>query len=122
MAYDPTTDAGYVRFLISDVDDSDPLFSDAEITALITREGSVKLAAAQALDTMASNEAMVSKVIRTQDVGTDGTKVSAELRARAKDLRDQALIEDDSASAFEVAPFQPYGPCVPELTEWPLSW
>lgn len=101
MAYDITTDAGRIRLLISDVDQGDPLFADDEIAAFLDMEGSVKLAAALALETMASNEAMVSKVIRTQDVQTDGTKVSAELRARAKDLREQAAVEGDDAYAFE---------------------
>jgi hypothetical protein len=92
---DPTTDIGLVRLLCTDLSETDPLFTDAQIQAFLDLEGdSVKLAAAQALDTIASNEALVSKAIRTMDLQTDGPAVAAELRARAKELRDQAAVDD----------------------------
>lgn len=100
MSYDPTQPAGLVRLLISDIDDAAPLFEDDEITAFLTLEhGVVKLAAATALDTMASNEVMTAKVIKTLDLQTDGAKVSTELRARAADLRADVDASDDFAIA-----------------------
>jgi len=113
---DPTTDLGQVRLLISDTDESAPVFTDAEITAFLALAGSsVRLAAAEALDTIASNEVMVSKVIRTQDLQTDGSKVSAELRARATTLREQAASYDNTGAvfAFDVADYRP------EANWWP---
>jgi hypothetical protein len=92
---DPTTPIGLVRLLCTDLSETEPLFTDAQIQAFLTLEGdSVKLAAAQALDTIASNEALVSKAIRTMDLQTDGPAVAAELRARAKELRAQAAVDD----------------------------
>lgn len=88
VVLDPTTAVGQVRLLISDTDEDNLVFSDAEISAFLALEGaSVRLAAAQALDTIASNEVMVSKVIRTQDLATDGAKVADALRKHAASLR-----------------------------------
>ena len=58
----PTDDVGKVRLLINDV--AAPwVFSDEEISAFLALEGgSVKRAAAQAIDTNADNEALASKV------------------------------------------------------------
>ncbi|MET9339272.1 hypothetical protein [Nonomuraea sp. NPDC003804] len=119
MAIDYTTDAGKVRLLVSDVDEANLLLTDEQIAALLTLEGgSVKLAAAQALDTIASSEALVSKVITTQDLSTDGAKVAAELRARAAALRQQ--VDDgtgDDTVGFDIVDFDPhlgylgYEPC-----------
>jgi len=109
--YDPTTDAGWVRLLISDTDvdpEANAIFQDAEIDTFLTREGgNAKLAAAQALDTIASNEALVSKKIRTQDLATDGPAVAAELRARAKELR-REVEEGDDGSGIDIVDFDPY--------------
>lgn len=124
--YDPNADdASRVRLLINDVDTTSPIFTDPELVAFLAMEGgSVKLAAAQALDTIADNEALASKVIRTQDVATDGAKLADSLRKRADSLRKQAAAEDESANgwALELAPFSPCSGRPPELTEWPRLW
>lgn len=92
MAYDLSTAAGQVRLLINDTDETRAVFSVDEIAAFLTLEGdNVKLAAAQALDTIADDEALTSKAIRSQDLTTDGAKVAAILRARAATLRADAL-------------------------------
>lgn len=119
MAIDYTTDLGKVRLLIPDTDESNQLFSDAQITAFLTMEGGiVKKAAAAALETIASNEAMVSKVIRTQDLSTDGAKVAAELRARAAELRRQVDEDDPDAGGFNVVDFiDPFTRSSSELAE-----
>lgn len=113
--YDPTTDVGMVRLLLNDVD-HDEIFTDAEITALLTLEGGhVKLAAAQAIDTNADNEVLASKVVSTQDLSTDGAKLADALRKRAQALRDQhyAQLEDDGF--FQIIEAGHYRG--PELTE-----
>lgn len=122
MAYDPNTPEGMVRLLLNDVDDTAQVFTDAEITAFLTLEGdNVKRAAAQAIDTNATNEALASKVIRTQDLSTDGAKVAAAMREHAARLRAQADADAEAADAgfFQIVPMTGahYGP---ELTErWP---
>lgn len=125
MPYSPSTDEGYVRLLVTDTNDADPIFTDAEIAAFITRNpASLKVAAAAALEAIARSEVLVSKKIRTQDLSTDGPAVAAELRASARALRDEAAADDaDSASTFFVAPFSPNtGSVVPELSEHPWVW
>lgn len=98
MAIDYTTDLGKVRLLIPDTDETNLVLTDDQINALLAMETYVKRAAAAALDLIASNEAMVSKVITTQDLQTDGAKVAAELRARATELRRQVNEDDDATS------------------------
>lgn len=89
-----------IRSLINDTatTDADRVFTDVELLDLLALEdGSIKRAAAQALDTIADNEALVSKAIRTQDLQTDGAKVADSLRKRAASLRAQADAADDAA-------------------------
>jgi hypothetical protein len=110
VAIDYSTTPGRVRLLIPDVDAASPLFSDDQITAFLTMEaGNIRLAAATALDVAASSEVMVSKVIRTQDLQTDGAKVAAELRARAATLREQAANYDPDGNLFamDIVDFNP---------------
>lgn len=93
-AYNPSTPLGMVRLLIADLNHADPLFTDADLLAVLTAEsGSVKLAAATALEVISRSEVLISKKITTQDLSTDGPAVAAELRAQAKSLRDQVAKE-----------------------------
>ena len=93
FTYDVSTDSGRVRLLISDTDTLTPanqLFQDEEIAAFLALEnGNVRLAAAQALETMASTQVMVLKVITRGDISTNGAAVSQALLARADKLRKQ---------------------------------
>lgn len=115
MAIDYTTDRGRVRLLIADVDEANLVLADDQLDAYISLEGDdVRLAAAQALDTIASSEALVSKVIKTQDLSTDGPKTADALRKHAASLREQAGGEDEGF--FDIVDFDPY-PGSPELTE-----
>jgi hypothetical protein len=100
--YDPTTPRGLVRLILNDI--GDPwVFQDAEIDAFLTLEGSsVKRAAAQAIDTNATNLVLAMRVLRTQDVATDGAKVADAMRAHAKMLREQADLSDDDGAFFDV--------------------
>lgn len=91
MPLDYSTSAAQVRLLINDTTQADPVFSNDEIAAFLTMESdNVKRAAAQALDTIADDEVLTSKVIRSQDLSTDGASVADGLRSRAKELRSQA--------------------------------
>jgi hypothetical protein len=77
-----------------------------EIEAFLAIEGdNVKRAAAQAIDTNATNEALASKVIKDHQLSTDGAKVADAMRKHAAALRDQADREDDlsdDGAFFEV--------------------
>lgn len=101
-----------IRLLIPDTDIEERLFQDLDLQRLyVLEDGDVRRTAAAALEIAASNEAMVSKVIRTQDLATDGVKVAAELRARAALLRAQADDADLAAmddAGFAVVDFDPY--------------
>jgi len=110
MPYDPTSNRGKVRLLANDVDDNNPVFTDEEIDAFLAlTDGAVLLAAATAIETIADNEALSSKVIKTQDLSTDGAKVADALRARAKTLREQYAAEAEGDGFFEVVEYDPLG-------------
>lgn len=114
FTFDLATDIGKTRLMIPDSKEATYLFEDEEIAAFIAIEGSsLKLAAALALETIASNEAMVLKVIKTLDITTDGAKVSDALLKRAKGLRDQVDSEEAKAGGgFEIA----------EMVVDPFTW
>jgi len=106
FSYDPATNAGKVRLLIPDRVDSGHLFEDDEIETFLSLENSsIKRAAALALETAASDNALVLKVIKLLDLSTDGARTSAALLERAGKLRSQADAEEaaDDGGAFDVA-------------------
>lgn len=107
MAIDYSTDIGQVRLLAADTDPASQLLLDPQIQALLAMEGgNVKRAAAQALDVIASSEALVSKVISMNGLSIDGTKVAAELRSRASELRRQVDDGDgDDSVGFDIVDF-----------------
>lgn len=120
FTYDPSTDPGKVRLLLNDVDQATAVFTDAEIDAFLAIESlSVKRAAAQAIDTNATNEALASKVLRTQDLQTDGAKLADAMRKHAQALRDQADREDDLSDDGAYFEIIPGATCRPELTGYP---
>lgn len=115
---DYSTVVGQIRLLIPDVDQlGDPanssataayIFDDSQVQAFATLySNNVKRAAAQAKLVLATSEALISKVIRTDDLQTDGAKLGAELRAQAVELNKQADQDDfsDSYDAFEIIDF-----------------
>jgi hypothetical protein len=121
---DPSSPVGMVRLLIPDRDTDNLLFTDAEIAGFLALEGSaVKRAAAAAIEVVASNEALVSKVIKTQDLATDGAKVSDALMKRAGELRRQADEDDtDTAGGLDIVDFaDPWTRSAGELTETELT-
>ncbi|RHA38735.1 hypothetical protein [Cellulomonas rhizosphaerae] len=115
------TAAGQVRLLISDLDETRQILTDDHIAGYLGRwgleptdgvanRGAISRAAADALDAIATSEALVSKVIRTQaGTSTDGAKVADALRKQAATLRAQAdTDEGGSDGAFDVIEFSPY--------------
>jgi hypothetical protein len=115
---DYATAVGQVRLLIPDTEqlenpadlEANPeyIFSDGQIQAFLSLySDNVKRAAAQAKLVLATSETLISKVIRTDDLQTDGAKLGAELRAQAKELQEQAEKEElyDSYEEFEIVNF-----------------
>ncbi len=106
FSYDPATSAGKVRLLIPDKVDSGHLFEDDEIdTYLALENNSIKRAAALGLETAASDNALVLKVIKLLDLSTDGARTSSALLERAARLRSQAEAEDsaEDGGSFDFA-------------------
>jgi hypothetical protein len=121
---DYTTDAGLVRLLIPDVAidvNGDFLFNDEQIDGLLGLfGGNVKRAAAQAKDIIATDQVMLLKVVRTDDLSVNGAQVAAELRLEAKALRDQADTADSLTASdyFDIIYPAPVG--YPEAV--PIPW
>jgi hypothetical protein len=83
--------------LIPDRVEDSAVFQDAEIEAYLSmNDSNVRRAAAEALETIASDEAMTLKVITTLDITTNGASTSASILERAKLLREQADKDDDA--------------------------
>jgi len=103
-----TSSVRLVRLLIADTNPSNRLFRVDQVQDFLDLEGSsVKLAAATALETIARSEVLISKVITTQDLATDGAKVGAELRASAAELRRQVETgEGTDDSGFDIVDFE----------------
>ncbi|MFI1194080.1 hypothetical protein ACH4T9_12595 [Micromonospora sp. NPDC020750] len=118
ITLDPTGDIGMIRLLITDVDETTPLFEDAQLDALLRAEaGNVKRGSAAALEIIATSETLIGKKIATQDLSTDAPAVARELMNRAKALRDQAAAEQQDGGT---APAQGLLPLYSFPT--PASW
>lgn len=97
--YDLTTNIGQVRLLIADTDTVTPDFQDEELTALLTLEGgSLKRAAARALETLAASRARLAVRKTRGEVTDDLTQIAKELRATAAQLREEAASSDDGGA------------------------
>lgn len=111
---------GRIRALIPDVeqvdytDEGNPeyMFSDAHLNSLyFMASGSdparLYRAAASALRALAVSEGLIQKVIRTEDLQTDGAKLASALLSGAKALEDRADATEDEADGMIVVDFQP---------------
>lgn len=104
--YDPASEIGKIRLIIQDKDEQNVFFQDEELQAYLDMAGDVRRAAADALDSLASNQVMVLKVIRTLNLSTDGAATARALREHAKTLREQADVADaGDGGLFEIAEF-----------------
>lgn len=109
---DPNSPVGQVRLLIGDtvLDGGEYIFSDDFIGGYLTvNSGNVRYAAADALDVLATNEAYISKKLRSESVQTDGASVANAIRLHAAALRARARqdIEAlDAEGAVEIVDFQ----------------
>lgn len=121
------TDIDSVRLLIPDLDTSNQALSDEQITSLLNlSDGKVFLAAARALEIIATDEALVYKIVTTDDLSVNGvTGATQVLLARAKTLRaDQAQADSDAhpEDGFAlVFPVESEYPLWPEATPYP-TW
>ena len=110
FTYNLATDRGKVRLLIQDTDTvtvANQFYDDDEIDCFLTIAGNMEgdavfNASAVALESWASNQVLILKVVTLLDVEVDGAKVSAEMRARAAVLRADA-ISNTSDAGFEIA-------------------
>jgi hypothetical protein len=87
FTFDPTTDLGKMRLLVSDTDTTRQILQDEDLQAFIAIAGHYWPGAAMALDSIATNEVLTQKVLTIMGTSTDGAKVAKELRARAQQLR-----------------------------------
>lgn len=102
-----TTMLRQVRLLIADTDPDNLILSDDQLLDLLDLNAEdIRLAAADALDAIATSESLVSKVIRTQDLSTNGPAVAADLRRYADKLRAQVAAAADDA-VFDIVAFEP---------------
>lgn len=121
-----------VRVLIPDFE---PVFGESKNEYLFTDEdierylevanGNVLRAAGHAMIAVGNSEALISKVIQTQDLKTDGSKVQQQWRESGQALFKRADIEDaDSASSyFDIIDYQEgWSAERAELTEYGFSW
>lgn len=96
-----------------DTGESSYLFTDSQIqTYLSVNKDNVKRATADAVEALATSEALISKVMKTEDLQTDGAKVANALLVRSRQLRNSAKEDEgtDAAEFFRVVPFRPRPP------------
>lgn len=89
------------RLLIPDLGTApDQIFTDDQISGFLALYAdSVRRAAAAAIDTIANNEALLYKVVRTDDLSVNGAQTADALRKRANSLRAEA--DSDDAAALD---------------------
>lgn len=117
-----SSDVMKVRALIPDLDATDYIFTNLQIDLYLEiYAGNVRRAAAAAINAIAVDEALLLKVVRTDDLSVNGAQVAEVLRKRAQDLNTEAdALDTAAADIFMLAggyPREPY--IVPEATAWP---
>ncbi len=108
FTYDPTTDIGRVRrTLPAETDITTYTLTDEVIQSYLNDEGSIwQLAAAAALDDLASNQSYILKITTNSAIGisVNGVAVAQDLRNRAAQLRQRYdEIGDADFAGFDVA-------------------
>lgn len=104
--YDPTTDIGRIRRTIPDKVEADAFWTDEELQSFLLDEGDWRRATALALETMASDDLLVLKVIKIQNIETNTDRMASALMKRAQKLRDLAVEADaNDGDAWDIAEF-----------------
>lgn len=85
FTYDLTLDSGKVRLEIGDTKSSGSVFTDEEVNYFLNEEGSVRLASARALETLANR--MARNPVAFAQGGLNITMSVAECREQARQLR-----------------------------------
>lgn len=97
------------------------LLSDDQLQDFLDLEGgTVKLAAADALDSIAASQALIQKKIKSLDLQTDGPALAEALHKLSAELRKQVLDPKFVASDFEIVEMvydEPPGPSWTEKIE-----
>lgn len=89
--YNPGTDIGKIRLFIGDTDvdpESDAIFTDEELQVFLDIEGSVRSAAAAAIEALANDKARTAKMLRTLNFQKDDRTAATTMLATAQRLRD----------------------------------
>lgn len=111
------TDIDSLRLLIPDPESADSVFTDDDLGVFLSLSGNkVFLAAAMALETIATDETLVYKIVTTDDLSVNGVSGAAQvLLVRAKTLRADQVRADQEADAadafslvFPLSPFRTY--------------
>lgn len=100
------SDISKVRVLIPDLDSANKIFDDNEIQLFLDIfDGNVLRAAASAVDAVATNEALMGKYVRTDDLLVRGDTTATAIRKHAEGLRDQADVLDkqEASDGFTLA-------------------
>lgn len=121
---DYATPVGQVRLLIADTDPTRLILDQSMIEGYLVMNGAgktvatlsqIRRAAADAMDAIATSEALVGKVMRAADgTTTDGAKLADSLRKQAATLRgladaeDAAEADDADGGFISVTEFHPY--------------
>lgn len=120
---DTESNVGKVRVLIADTTQLDydnnntPRYrvSDKQIEVFLdVNNNKLLAAAASALLSIAADEGLINKVIKTEDLQTDGAKLATELRLQARDLwqrqkaRDEEVAYDDGQAFIYIPSTYPY--------------
>lgn len=117
---DFSTRVGQIRSLIPDTEQVDYsaegkpeyMFSDAHLEALYAiaqGDDPARLyrAAASALRALAVSEGLIQKVIKTEDLQTDGAKLASALLAGARALEERADAVEEQEEGMMIVDFQP---------------
>jgi hypothetical protein len=100
---DVSTDIGKVRLLIRDTTEATAIFTDDnDIQAFLDIEGTIKSAAALALETIAGDQVLRLKSIAILDIKMDGPAVAEALLATAQRFRDSDDGDGDECG-FDIA-------------------
>lgn len=127
---DFSTAIGKVRAYIPDVEqipnpshpeaEAEYIFADAHLQVFLdNNNGNIRLAAADACEALGTSEAIIGKVLNTEDLKSDAAKLMGQYLARARQLRTaaQTLDPDDSVDGFDIVPYWlPGGRPWPEAT------